>query len=89
MRTLKQENYITSVIIYDQKIKVALWFLNTRTKIQILSGLQCMLQNETENGDGEEIRQYFRSADLVELFERMEEIRKSNIDEKFYPLKLS
>ena len=59
--------------------------LNTRTKIQILSGLQCMLQNETENGDGEEIRQYFRSADLVELFERMEEIRKSNIDEKFYP----
>ena len=63
--------------------------LNTRTKIQILSGLQCMLQNETENGDGEEIRQYFRSADLVELFERMEEIRKSNIDEKFYPLKLS
>ena len=63
--------------------------LNTRTKIQILSGLQCMLQNETENGDGEEIRQYFRSSDLVELFERMEEIRKSNIDEKFYPLKLS
>ena len=63
--------------------------LNTRTKIQILSGLQCMLQNETENGDGEEIRQYFRSSDQVELFERMEEIRKSNIDEKFYPLKLS
>ena len=48
-----------------------------------------MQQTETENGDGEEIRQYFRSADLVELFERMEEIRKSNIDEKFYPLKLS
>ena len=44
-----------------------------------------MQQNETENGDGEEIRQYFRSADLVELFERMEGIRKSNIDEKFYP----